>query len=98
LCLKQSTGLLGLRRIVVQQSPQKDVGVDGDHAARLLAVTFERLLASASRYDSSSETARCLEVPQHSRAGSSRLLENGDSAVMLQKLNLVAGADSQAIA
>src|SRR6266536_2372456 len=64
--LKQPTGSLGLRRIVVQQSPQKDVGVDGNHAARLLAVTFARLLASASRNDSSSENRvsalRCLST------------------------------------
>src|SRR5437867_640315 len=37
-------------------------------------------------------------MPQHRRAGSSRLLENGDSAVMLQELNLVARPDLEAIA
>src|SRR5437867_12119082 len=37
-------------------------------------------------------------MPQHRRAGSSRLLENGDSAVMLQELNLVPRADPEAIA
>jgi hypothetical protein len=37
-------------------------------------------------------------VPQYSCAGSSRLLENGDSAVMLEKLNLIAGANPEAIA
>src|SRR5205823_7264855 len=37
-------------------------------------------------------------MPQHRRAGSSRLLENGDSAVMLQELNLVSRPDPEAIA
>jgi hypothetical protein len=37
-------------------------------------------------------------VPQYSCAGSSRLLENGDSAVVLEKFNLIAGANPQAIA
>src|SRR2546430_10557691 len=37
-------------------------------------------------------------MPQHRRAGSSRLLENGDSAVMLQELNLVPRPDPEAIA
>jgi len=57
----------GSQITVVQQSPQKDVGVDGYHAARLLAVTFARLLASASRNDSSSENREsalmCLSTP-----------------------------------
>src|SRR5437868_9628693 len=37
-------------------------------------------------------------MPQHRRAGSSRLLENGDSAVMLEELNLVPRPDPEAIA
>src|SRR5439155_24236805 len=65
--LEQPTGFLGLRRIVVQQSTQKNVGVDSNHATRLLAVTFARLLASASRNDSSPESRtsalRCLSTP-----------------------------------
>src|SRR5438094_8115264 len=37
-------------------------------------------------------------MPEHRRAGSSRLLENGDLAVMLQELNLVPRPDPEAIA
>src|SRR5947199_4214918 len=36
-------------------------------------------------------------MPQHRRAGSSPLLENGDSTVMLQELNLVPRPDPEAI-